>query len=112
FVESVDSDEDKGGGDTDGKRHAAWRQRTPTDIAAAVTPGNPGRAPFEAGNPDPPMRRMMMPIAIMITGPCPRLLAHPVPSEIGPDPITITIRPPLHSHASGTPAMPEGIHFD
>ncbi len=90
-----------------------WRQGSPTDVAATRTPRNPGRSPTGAGNPDPGIARVIIPPAIVITGPGPRLITDPVPAVIiGPDPIAITVRTPFHTDSRGLPAMSVSVHIN
>ncbi len=54
----------------DFKARAGW-QRRPAAMAIRITPGNPGRAPNQVREPDPPVAIMMMPPAIVKSPPAP-----------------------------------------
>ena len=87
-----------------GKEDARRSDGRPPDVAAAETPANPGRRPFNARHPDPAIVGIVNPIAIVITSPRPRFIADPIPAAIGPDPITVAVRPPPCHHAGRVPA--------
>ena len=56
------------------------------------------------GNPIPADPRVEIPSAIMIRGPTPRFVTHPVPSSIGALPMPLGIGTPIGVHASRDPA--------
>ena len=58
------------------------------------------------GNPIPAEARVEIPPAIMIRGPTPRFVAHPVPSGIRALPMSVAIRTPIRLHAGRNPAAP------
>lgn len=91
---------------------ARRRERRPANKPAADSPRNPRRRPFHAGHPHPAINRVIHPIAVVITCPCPRLVAIPIPAAIGPFPVTVAIGPPAHHHASGMPATTIGADRD
>ena len=56
------------------------------------------------GNPIPAEAWVEIPSAVMIRGPTPRFVTHPVPSRISALPMPIGIGPPIGLHASRDPA--------
>jgi len=92
-------------------RETPRRQRGPSDIAATDSPGYPGRAPFNSGDPHPGVGGIVSPPAIMVTSPAPRLVAGPIPAAIGPDPLAVTIGPPLQGDSRRTPAVSVTAHL-
>src|SRR6266478_3104244 len=69
-----------------------------------MVPGHPGRGPHCLRNPKPADAWLEIPSAVMIGGPTPRFVTHPVPSVIGALPMPIGIGTPIGFHASRDPA--------
>ena len=95
---------------TMGKKRARWRHGCPADVASSVTPANPGGRPFNARHPNPAIDGVINPIAIVIAGPGPRIIADPIPAAIRPHPVTVTVGLPIHDDASRPPAATVGAH--
>jgi len=71
------------------------RQRRPPAIAAAVSPGHPGRSPNRVRRPAPAQAMVLKPPAIVERRPAPRITREPVPPAIGINPAaTITVWTP------------------
>ena len=71
------------------------RQRRPTDVIVALTPGNPRRRPFVAGHPDPANVAQAGPASVMICGPTKRLVRNPGPTGIGVNPPAVGVGTPV-----------------
>src|SRR5437870_8038464 len=66
-------------------------------------PGHPGRGPHGLRNPKPADACLEIPSAVMVGGPTPRFVAHPVPSGVGALPMPIGIGPPIGFNARRDP---------
>ena len=62
------------------------RQGSPTAVGRGTAPSDPGRRPVIARIPHPTEARVLVPAAVMIRCPTPRVGRVPVPTGIGPQP--------------------------
>src|SRR3989442_14306190 len=70
-------------------------ERCPTDVTASFMPGDPCGAPLGAGHPDPAVRWILVPAAIVIDRPAPLFIRCPGPSVIREHPVGPTLRAPV-----------------
>ena len=82
---------------------AARAERAPSGVSATPTPGDPGRPPDTAGQPDPPCSVQDCPTAIVVRGPAPRLVGDPGPTGGGPYPAPVPVGLPAVAHLGGLP---------
>src|SRR2546427_3439899 len=85
-----------------------WRTGRPPDLVPAVAPINPGRRPLDVWNPDPTIVRVINPSSVVVTRPGPWVIADPVPTAIGPFPMTVAIGPPPRFNTRGMPTTAVG----
>ena len=79
----------------DAEAGAGFRwQGCPANVIAALTPSDPCRCPLAAGHPYPAMAAEMDPATVVVGGPAKRLIRLPSPTQRGPAPAAIDIRPP------------------
>ena len=90
----------------------ARRKRRPAHVLVIRPPGHPGGAPDRAGNPEPADVVIPVPAAIMEGNISPFLVRDPGPAVVGPDPMSIAIRPPAVAHMPGGPNVAVGIEAD
>jgi hypothetical protein len=109
FMKSMGLDKHESGGSND---NPVRRSRRPSAIAASHTPTHPGWSPLHTGNPNPSVIRCLIPIAVMVTGPTPRLVALPVPAAIGPNPGSFAVGTPSDRHTRRPPAAAVGADLD
>ena len=79
------------------------RQGGPADEVGVVPPGNPGRSPGIARNPDPAVAFEESPAAVVIGGPAVGLIGNPGPALIGVRPAADGVGPPAGRRAGGLP---------
>jgi len=109
FMKSMGLDKHKCGRCDD---NSVRRSGRPSTIAASHTPTHPGWSPFHSRNPNPSIIRCLIPIAVMVAGPAPRLVALPIPAAISPNPSSFAVRTPSDRHARRSPAAAVGADLD
>ena len=70
------------------------RQRRPADVIVALSPGNPGRGPLIARNPNPTNAAQTRPASVVIGCPTEWLFRNPGPARVGVNPATVGVRTP------------------
>ena len=70
------------------------RQRRPTNVIAALSPGDPGRRPFITRHPNPADSAQARPASVVISRPTEWLLGNPGPAGVGVNPATVSVRTP------------------
>src|SRR6202521_6136529 len=88
------------------------RQWRPTDVAAAIAPGNPGRTPFVARDPLPAVVGVIGPAAIVIGGPTEGLVGHPGPAVVGHHPAAGHVGAPAGADPERQPDPAVGAALD
>ena len=91
------------------------RQGSPTAVGRGTAPSDPGRRPVIARIPHPTEARVLVPAAVMIRCPTPRVGRVPVPTGIGPQPrSTVAIGLPARvghgDRRTPAPAIAGDIH--
>jgi len=95
----------------------------PSDVLIAVTPIDPGRAPYVTRNPEPAVVGVAVPPAVVIGDPAPiglLIISDPIPAiVIRIDPVTDRVRTPIarpagrHPHiAEPSVVMPGSVRFE
>src|ERR1051326_6755179 len=67
---------------------AHWR---PAAISSATSPHHPGGSPVIIGNPNPAVKRIEHPAAVVERSPSPRIIRDPCPAHIGITPVAVRI---------------------
>jgi hypothetical protein len=80
-----------------------WRKGRPANPTIAIMPGNPGRCPLSAWNPNPTIIGIEEPSTVMEGGPTPFPVRNPGPSIIRIGPSPMGIRPPSVWNIIGSP---------
>jgi hypothetical protein len=80
-----------------------WRKRRPAYPTIAIMPGNTGRCPLPAWNPNPAMIGIEEPSTVMEGSPTPFPVRNPGPPIIRIDPSSMSIRPPTTWNIIGGP---------
>ena len=70
------------------------RQRRPTNVIVALSPGDPGRRPFITRHPNPADSAQARPASVVISRPTEWLLGNPGPAGVGVNPATVSVRTP------------------
>src|SRR5262245_498261 len=69
-------------------------ERAPAHVVTADRPGHPGMTPAAARDPVPPDARTVVPAAVVVHGPAPRLGRHPGPAVVRPHPTATPVGTP------------------
>src|ERR1019366_1183965 len=80
------------------------RQRRPAYVPFPFAPGHPRRGPLRVRHPNPAVVRIVNPAPVVIRGPGPLFVADPIPTAVGPQPVSFAIGTPIGGHVRGMPA--------
>jgi hypothetical protein len=75
-----------------------WK-RSPADVLITLPPRDPGWRPLISGDPAPPGPADIDPPAIMVGRPAKTFLRVPVPTAIGPNPVSVLVRSPIAGYS-------------
>src|ERR1700738_1494774 len=77
---------------------SAGRERSPATVFRPGAPRNPGRRPFSTRYPAPAIL-FVNPSPVMKTGPSKCFIRVPIPTSVGPTPVTVAIGSPAVRHS-------------